>query len=71
MKISLEELTARSMDCGMYPRLVEIARVTKSPTAAVDLATKEKFSDFSVTSCLPLSGHDQARLWCGEVRGGC
>ena len=37
-KISLEELKARSIDCGSYPRLVEIARMCKSPTAAFDLA---------------------------------
>lgn len=43
MKISLEELKARSKECGNFPRLVRIAKEAKSPTATFEIASKEGF----------------------------
>lgn len=42
MKINLKELKARSKYCERYPGLIEIARATKSPTAAFEMA-KQRF----------------------------
>ncbi|MBU4031065.1 hypothetical protein KJ756_02835 [Patescibacteria group bacterium] len=49
--MKLEELKARSKDCGFYPRLIEIAQNAQSPTAAYEWAKKERFEDFDARAC--------------------
>lgn len=51
MKISLKELKARSKYCGRYPRLIEIARVAKSPTAAFEMAKQHFKLDCDAIPC--------------------
>lgn len=49
--MKLEELKARSKDCGSYPRLIEIAREAQSPTAAYEWAKKNHFNDSAIKAC--------------------
>lgn len=51
MKISLQELTARSESCKINFRLTEIAEAAKSPTAAYELALHEKFNEAEAKAC--------------------